>query len=149
MPRDQGPEKTQELQDLRDWCIAVVRFICDLSTATELYTQFEEAIENAHQRRDLRGLKMVSNDLTQWASDLPPEEQDRLERQLTDRFGWGLAKERHDAARRVASILRRGQIDSEEQYRLLVEHADEIHADESKTDEMQQINSLLASYEAD
>jgi len=109
----------------------------------------EEVIHQAFERRDLRGLRMVARDVAEWATDLSPEQQQQLDALLVSRFGRGLKDQRKDVEREIARILRRGQIETEGEYRLLMARVDEIYADESKAEELEQINRLLLAFRQD
>lgn len=138
---------TEEPAQLRDWCTAIVRFMASVSAPAPLFREME-AIERAFERRDLRGLRMVARDLAEWASDLSPEHQEQLDGQLLAQLGRGLRGARQDAQNEVSRILRRGQIDTADECRLLMSRADEIYADDSKRAELERINALLAAYES-
>jgi hypothetical protein len=142
-----SPSRPEELLQLRDWCTAIVRYIASLSAPEPLFVGMEEAIDRAFERRDLRGLRMVARDLAEWASDLSPEHQEQLDGQLLAQLGRGLRDARQDAQNEVSRILRRGQIDTADECRLLMSRADEIYADDSKRAELERINALLAAYE--
>lgn len=68
----------EELEYLRDWCVAIIRFMAELSPS-DLFDQTEDAINAAFERGDLRGLKMVSKDVGEWARGLASSDQKRLE----------------------------------------------------------------------
>lgn len=140
--------RPEELLQLRDWCTAIVRFMASVSDSALLFGEMEEAIERAFERRDLRGLRMVARDLAEWAGDLSPERQEQLDEQLLAQLGRGLRNARQDAQNEISRILRRGQIDTADECRLLMSRADEIYADDSKRAELERINALLVAYES-
>ena len=123
--------------------------MANVSAPAPLFGEMEEAIERAFERRDLRGLRMVARDLAEWASDLSPEQQEQLDEQLRAQLGRGLRDVRQDTQKEIARILRRGQIDTADECRLLIARADEIYADKSKAGELEQINRLLVAFEQD
>jgi hypothetical protein len=139
-------ERQQQLEHLKAWCLAIVRFLRELDTSPSLYSQLEEAIEAAFERGDLRGLKMVSRDLEEWAMGLPSASQRQLNNMLHARFGIELAVIARQRAREVARILKRGAIADEDEYRLLSTRADQIYADASKRDELDSIDRLMAAF---
>lgn len=139
----------EEMSQLRDWSVAIARFIGSIPEAASLSRQMEEVIHQAFERRDLRGLRMVARDVAEWATDLSPEQQQQLDALLVSRFGRGLKDQRKDVEREIARILRRGQIETEGEYRLLMARVDEIYADESKAEELEQINRLVLAFRQD
>jgi hypothetical protein len=146
MAKQKG-SRGEELQDLRDWCVAIIRFMGELSPS-DLFAQTEDAINAAFDRGDLRGLKMVSKDVGEWATGLASSDQKKLDEALRSQFGRGLREDVRAVRDEVARILKRGTIGGEEEYRLLSSRADEIYADDSKQSELKRINALLAEYEA-
>jgi hypothetical protein len=46
----------------------------------------------------------------------------------------------------VQRVLEKGEIETEDDYRTLLGRADSIYADESKRDELERINAVLAKY---
>jgi hypothetical protein len=148
MARSMGSQREAEMRELRDWCVAILHAIGQFDP-TGSYSQAEQGVEAAFQRGDLRGLKMVARDVQEWATALSPADQQKLDQALRSRFGHGLAERADDAYREVAQILKRGQIDTQDEYRLLRIRVEAIHADESKRAELEKINELLAAYEAD
>ncbi|MCL4684864.1 hypothetical protein KJ059_08940 [Myxococcota bacterium] len=137
------------MKELRDWCIAILQFMAQVDPSSGVFAHAEQATEAAFQRGDLRGLKMVARDVREWATALSPADQQRLDEVLREQFGRGLTEEAEGLRAEVGRILRRGQIDTQDEYRLLLSRADEIYADPSKQDELKSINELLAGYEAD
>jgi hypothetical protein len=137
--------RSVELTGIRDWCIAIIHFMRDLSPS-DLFDQTEEVINATYQRGDLRGLKTVSKDVNEWVGGLSRKDRQKLNQLLQSRFGKTL---REDALSRneVSGILRRGRISDEHEYQLLVSRSDEIYADDSKKDELERINSLLVEYQ--
>lgn len=92
---------------------------------------------------------MVSRDVAEWATDLSPQHQQQLDELLASKFGRGLTDERKDVQKEIARVLRRGQIDTADECRLLMARADEIYADDAKRSELEKINRLLAAFQQD
>ena len=141
--------RLQETAQLRDWCVAILHFIRDVAPPAPFFGQFQQAIEAAFERRDLKGLRMVSTDLVEWTQDLAVDQRASLDQLLVSRFGRGLVREAEQNQRRLSRILRRGTIETEDEFRLLSSRADEIHADDSKAGELERINRLLVAFQQD
>lgn len=139
-------KQRKELEDLRDWCIAILGFMSELSPS-HLFDHTKDAVNAAFARGDLRGLKIAAKDLGEWAKGLAPSDCNNLDVALRTQFGRGLREDAQALRSKVAHILERRTIDSEEEYRLLLSRSDEIYADDSKRSELEQINALLAEYE--
>ena len=139
-------DRAEELALLRDWSICIVRFICDLDEATDLFKQFDKTLRSAFDSGNLRGLRMAARDNAEWAGDLPSDQFRKLDVLLVTKFGKGLSDSANEIEQEIEHILGHGQIDGEDQYRLLLARAGAICEDESKRAELDKINSLLAAY---
>ena len=83
-------QRSKNIEELHEWCLAVIRLIKGLDQSTELYELAEESIDAALERSDLRGLRMVARDFEEWVSGLPMSDQLELDASLRQRFGRGL-----------------------------------------------------------
>ena len=142
-------KNSDELNFLAEWSRVILAFIGEITSEPGLLRSFEAGVDRSVERRDLRGLRMMSKDLTEWARSLSVRDQEKLDQLLRARFGHGLSEAAEDARGEINRILRRGQIDTQDEYRLLMSRAEEIYADDSKAGELEQINRLLAAFQQD
>lgn len=138
-----------ELEELRDRSLVILRFISEVAPSSPFFAEAQQGIEAAFEKRDVRGLRIAAKDLVEWTRDLPVDQQAKLEQILVSRFGRGLRAEAEKDQRELQRILKRGSIESEDEFRLLSSHADEIYADKLKAGELEQINRLLAAFHQD
>ena len=145
-------DRQDELKILRDWCIAVLRFIHDKASeqgagiTPRLQEVAENGIESAFKRQDIRGLKTASRDLLEWVNGFPDQIRKDLDKILRAEVGIGLKTSQQDRNREIAKIIKRGSVKSEDEYRLLESRIDEIYADESKKAELARINKVLLAF---
>jgi hypothetical protein len=139
-----------ELKRMADWCRIVIRF----KTADRpgrspaeaaIDSEYEKVLDATLARSDLRGLKMLRRDLTEWARGLPHRYVAELDALLRAQFGEGLTEEAKAQRKEVQDIVRRGYIETNDEYRLLVSYMDEIYSDPSRQEEAKAINALLAA----
>jgi len=149
MAKKDSRDQLGEATELRDWCLAILGFFGELEPSSPFLAQYLQAIEAGFEGRDLRGLRIVAKDFAEWARDLPADQQSKLEQLLVPRFGRGLRSEAQKDQRERQRILKRGSIESEDEFRLLSSRADEIYADKSKAGELEQINHLLVAFQQD
>ena len=131
---------------LRDRCIAVVRLMTGDGLREEVGAEMEKAIQTAYERRDLRGLKMVSRDLNEWVNGFPDATRARYDEILRAQLGED-PRGAEAQAREVRRILDRGTIENEDEWRLLNSRAEEIWADESKRAELEKVTAMMAAFE--
>lgn len=147
-PEQKPADPELEARRLRDWCVAIVKFMGEASPS-ELLGQTESAINYAFERRDLRGLRVVSKDIAQWVQGMTSKDQERLDDVLRTQFGRGLLENTCEVRKEIARVLTRGSIANEAEYRLLADRVDDIYADKSSRRELEKINAVLAAYERD
>lgn len=138
-------EKHEKLVRARDWCLYVLRFLNKVSPA-EIFSQMMDVVEETFNKKDLRGLQMLERDIAENARALPNQAKKELDELLVAEIGWGLSALSNKEHQKVAKVLRRGAIESDEEYRILSDRADAIFDDTTKATELREINALLASY---
>ena len=88
-------KRDAELAQLRQKNLLIVRFIGQIrgvpnALPKDILNQFEDAIEAAYKRRDLRGMRIVSKDTVEWAQGLSMGAQRELDDHLRGQTGSGL-----------------------------------------------------------
>ena len=106
-----------------------------------------EIVEQTYSKADLRGMRLIARDLNaldrdEWTS----AQREELNRLLKDRFGKNLADVRSRDLTRIDRIRKRG-IRTENEFRLVHERAEEIWDDDTKRNELEALNRLLADYQ--
>lgn len=135
-----------ELAYLRDWLLAVTGFIGGAGFPGALEME-ERIIQAAYDRGDLRGMRTIARDKREMLRLASPKERERIGEFLRLNFDRGLDDLDRDDTKEIARVLKRGRIKNDEEGRLLLARVDEIYADESKRDELERINCLLAADE--
>lgn len=90
---------------------------------------------------------MVLRDSLEMVQGFSSEDQRDLDARLIAQTGRSLFEMGRDTRRQVARVLKRGKIESGDEYRLLTARAEEIHAKRSKKQELDAINGLLREYQ--
>jgi hypothetical protein len=148
MVRPKSQPTQAELVQQAEWCRSVVRFVANGNGATSLVFGIENVIEMTLSRGDARGLKMVRRDLLEYVKGLPLADVAKLDASLRTQFGEGLVEVSEMLSKRVAAILRRGSILSDDEYRLLLSRVEEIYAKAEHRTEVEAINALLRARES-
>jgi hypothetical protein len=134
-----------QIARLRASSLAIVQFMARVAPS-DLFIQIERVIEDAFERRDLRGLRMLSKDVPEWTQALSDNDRRDLDAAVRAEFGPGI-NDRTDISEPVRLILRQGKISSKDEYRMLMVSAEEIYANPASRRELDRINRLLAEYE--
>jgi hypothetical protein len=112
----------------------------------EILKQFEESIEAAYARHDLRGLRMVFKDTAEWARGLSIGAQRELDELLRANFGSGLVEEELSISRQIEEVLKRRKIRTQTEYEMLSRRADQIRNHSVHRDELEIINNILVAF---
>ena len=136
-------QKQIEVDRLSAWCSAILREINSLSPSP-LASTFEDAIARSQQRRDLKGLRMASKDLEEWARSVDPFSKEKVNAALISQFGRGLDEGAEADRGALTRILARGRIENDDEYRLVSRRVDEIYDDVAFEEEVAVLNNLLA-----
>lgn len=146
MAKQLNDRQIKELSQTKEWCLAILNFMISKNGETPGLKMFVEVIIDSYQKQNLKGLKYVNKDINEWARGLPLSDVDELNKLLWNRFGEDLSKQTNRNLVKIAQIIKKGKIANEDEYRLLLIRVDEIYKDESKQDELQTLNNLLADY---
>lgn len=138
--------RSGEAERLRQWCTVVGRAAKRIVPGATLGEMLEMTATRAFERGHVRGLRMLQRDTLEWLRGFDPEIRAAFDRELQDHFGEGLGQAGRERAKAIAAVIRRGHIETEDEFRLLEERADEIHARPAKKKELNTINALLAGY---
>jgi hypothetical protein len=143
---DNGSEKKQakaEVEEMAEWARAVLAFINSVG-AVPMYEQYQKAIDGCASRGDARGMKGVVNDFSEWVKDMSPEAQARLDAHLREKLGKGLSA--WTDKKKLAKLLERGAIKTENEYRQVLAFVEENHRDPSQSDAVDRANAALAVF---
>ena len=139
-------EKQQkELVFMKDWILIVHDYIFkddeDILEEDKLY------IIKAFEIGEIRGMRMAFNDTLDMAKDLSYAQKEELNAILREKFGTDLNEQNNKNYKKIKRVIQRGQIKTDEEYYLLKERIDEIYDDESKREEVEELETLLLNYE--
>lgn len=107
---------------------------------------FIDAVERTFQSRNLRGMRIMVRELSDLAKDLPPHRKEELQAELKFRFGIDGEDEDRRERDKVAAVLARGRINSEREYRRVMEWIEELESEAVVSDELRQLRDLASNY---
>jgi hypothetical protein len=86
--------QNKELERLRDWCLTILQHIKKSVPESDrhnpMFIKFAEATNHGFQTGNLRGMKLMAQDLTDWGKQLNKEQADELNQILRKKFGEDL-----------------------------------------------------------
>jgi hypothetical protein len=133
-----------DARQMHDWCMVTLDYLAEVSPWAD---DFRQAVSAASTKGNVEGLRMCVSDLREWVSYAPPADRQRVHERLLAKVGHGLYEVDLARNKRLASILKRGRIATDNEFRLLMARVDEIYEDEGKQAEVNRINELLSEYE--
>src|SRR5690606_34325214 len=101
----------------------------------------------AYSDRDLRGMRMMYNDLVEMTKAADARERRDLDERLRARAGLNLELVQAKLTERIEKIRKRGKLTSEEQYYLVREHVEFIFDTPGREDEVQQLLAMINDFE--
>lgn len=137
----------EELSFMRDWIWEIVDFLVKNVDEGKFFKQLYPPITETFDKKDLRGMKMMYNDINEMAGDLSLHQLTELNRILREKFGFDLNKAHDKVIAKINRIVQRGYLKNDDEFRLLYSRVDEIYADDSKKEEVEILENLMADYE--
>ena len=148
MAKKRITERDRELVALIGWCTIVKKQFLRMSSNDPLIVEFATVVDAAVQARKVGQLRSLKRDLMEWIRTLNAQQQKEIDEALQTELGRGLGDETRAEEKKVEEILRRGSIQSEDEYRLLSAWLELIQGDASKQAELEKIDALLTEFGA-
>jgi hypothetical protein len=142
-------KREAELSAIRQRCITILDFLVRTGERSGLVDKIRQVVQTSYERHDLRGLRMVVRDLEESISALPARKQKELDAVLHQQGQLTRTESKENVRRRVEGIVQNGKIRNAREFALLLNWADAIHADDSKREDLEQIDLLLAAFHSD
>ena len=132
---------SKELEELKNWADAIFFFITKETPRSEPdnCAKIEVILNQTYKNQDLKGLKMISRDLTEWGKGLGKEKIALLNTILRSKFGDDL----FNTYRKAKNILVKGKIEKMSEYKMLIEYLEEIYEDKSKEEDINKLNLMV------
>ena len=131
---------------LERWCMSIIDFLGEDGSFWR--GSVREACDvNWKFKYKLQARKELLHDINEYVLESPQPLLHMLNLKLRQEFGFDLDDFSNRNNRRIQNILKRGVIRNEEEYRLVFDKVEEIYADDSQEQLVDQLNELLAAFE--
>ncbi len=139
----------QELQFKRDWCVAVLDYLksIDDEPGDSVWGGAIDIVMQTYNRMDLRGMRVVYNDINDLAMSMRRSQIEELNAILREKFGEDLTTVNKRIAARIQKIEERGYIRTEGEWRMVRDWIDHIMWDDAKDEEVELLDKLMAEYD--
>ena len=139
-------EKQQkELAFMKDFIVFIDDYI--YKDDEDILEEDKLCIIKAFEIGEIRGMRMAFNDTLDMAKDLSYAQKEELNALLREKLGTDLNEQNNKTYKKIKRVLQRGKIKTDEEFYLLKERIDEIYEDESKSEEVEELGTLLLNYE--
>jgi hypothetical protein len=150
--------KEQELESafIRDWAITIIDLVY---LKYQENKEFIELAKEAFSKQTkmqylqkvspgvyLKGLRQAFNDINEMVKDIPKDLLDELNALLREKFGKDLRTYSKKRLKQIGSVLRRGKILDEDEFRLIEERVSELCQLEPQASDITGLNNLLSTY---
>ncbi len=139
--------KIEERQKIKDRFEIIFDFINSKYGQNTLYNNLKETFKNAFENNKDSVLKEINKELDVWLIEMfRPSEKVELSRLLKEKLNGETDQGDLKRIAKINKIIKRGKINTLSEYALLKQRVEEIYADESKSNEVELINNLLAEF---
>lgn len=143
--------KTMELKTLRDKCLLFNQFMSEKGglppQLAEAYKESNKLIESAYLEGKIKPLKSMSADIDdQVIRHMPLSMAQELKSLFKEKLNIDYDVVDKARMKVIEKLLKKGKISNRDEYELLLNRVDEIHADTNREDEVKRLNELLAAY---
>jgi hypothetical protein len=98
-----------------------------------------------HSKGDKKSLKQLINEIELWILGLDPHDLAVVNKMVFEKFGNYIGEE--SFFKKINTVLKRGQIKTIVEYRLLIEFLNSFSGDDSRKEMVEKITELVFSYE--
>ena len=136
---------------LERWCLTILESL-ERFCAQEIPEYREIILKTCdvtwNHKYKLQARKELLHDTNEWVMEsMNQQALQSLNLKLRQEFGFDLNDFSNRNNRRIQNILKRGVIRNEEEYRLVFDKVEEIYADDSQEQLVDQLNELLAAFD--
>jgi hypothetical protein len=111
----------------------------------EVVNSIESRLSYFYQKGNIKTLKHIVHEIELWALGLDPHDFKVVNKMMFKKFGKNIGEE--NFLKKIESVVKRGQIKTVPQYRLLLEYLDLFSGDDSKKEMVEKVTELVFSFE--
>jgi hypothetical protein len=104
-------------------------------------------IEKVVSNGDLTGLREIAKEINRWLRALPPQMRREFEAHAPTEIVADVGLEQERELHHINDLRQRGFLVSEDEYRLVLAHVEEIYADPSQKGAVEELNRLLTAFD--
>lgn len=137
----------RDIESLRDETLLFNNFLADkLIFSREDILKVNKLIDEAYQQKNIKVLKSGHSEINMFFKEMPLEMQLELKKLFNEKLNVDLDIFQKQFDKTIQKVIKRGKINNEDEYRLLLDRMDDTNIIKSN-DEINKINSLLINYQ--
>lgn len=147
-------EYLNEMEYIKDWCIAVIDFKLGMSEThievKKLYEPFKKDLTNNFNSKNKniqRGFKETYRNLKEEIGYWPEKMKADLNIVLNSKFGETISQINQEKEKDIKKVILRGKINNDDEFRMIDEKVNEICQTDTDSSELDKLNHLLLMYE--
>jgi hypothetical protein len=111
----------------------------------EVVHKIESRLSYYHVKKNIKTLKHIVQEIELWALGLDPHDFEVVNKMMFKKFGKNIGEE--NFLKKIEAVVKRGEIKTVPQYRLLLEFLDLFSGDVSKKEMIEKVTELVFSFE--
>ena len=116
------------------------------SASGKMAAYLQSLINQSYSFYDLKGLQSIKNDLIEMLKDVPSSEIQRLDEALIQKIGLSYSQIDGQSAKRIKTILKRGKINNDEEFRFIQSYLNELKDTSLPESDLNRMEELLIKY---
>jgi hypothetical protein len=141
--------KKQELIHYKEWCSVILYYIEEIA-ASDINTRktvslFLNTASGLFERADLKNIKKLANELSEWGRTLTEEQILELNTRLRNKFGQDLSSAK--VLKRIEAIIKAERIKNLNEYRLMLNYFNDHFSDTKDKDQIEKIGLIIEKYQ--
>jgi hypothetical protein len=134
---------------LDELLLLIMKEYAEDSLSFKVLNSFKINCQIEFEKLNLKGLVAIKNDIMEMLRELPVEKLNELDSKLLSKTGQSYFQHRNSQKKKITSILKKGKIISDEEYRSVEEYVQKISTEGEMNDELIKLNKLLGDYSDD
>lgn len=139
--------KFEEKEKIKNKFQLIFNYITSKNGQIPLYVDLKKTVEDAYNNNNFKVLREVNKELNVWLVEMfRPDEKKELSRLLKEKLNEDTEQEDLKRIEKISKIIKRGKINTLAEYSLFQQRVEEIYADDTKKEEVEILNTLLAAF---
>jgi hypothetical protein len=139
--------KREESDKIKSKFQIIFDYITSKEGQISFYLDLKKTVDEAYENNNIKVLREINKEMNVWLVEMfRPNERKELNQLLKEKLGEDIEHLDQKRIERIKKIIKRGKINTQDEYSLLQQRVEEIYADDSKKVEVEELNNILAGF---